>query len=1572
MDVGAAQNEGALAKWPLPLAQLSLRAQNGKNPLERHNAAYFLWEAALKLLGSLLIVEYAGLDVRDAGLSQRLHNLTRPTTADWWEFVRLLLPILTVRKTQFAEIHGLLLGPPRDDLPRLASLDWALRESLSVQLKPVTTVELPSLFDHLVAYRNRWTDQGAPELPFKDAYDAMGRKLLEGISELLNRIDLLAGWQLVYFREARRLESGDWTVEGFSLVGDKPRPRETQLVPEQAASLLPRPKQLYLDSGSSRRMRLHPMVLFEPDTESCYFLNSSQTALDAEYICYSNGAVIHGDVTKDDRRELIESLIGARIDETTLLNSAERSQAEEPSASARNTAIERRMVGEFQLIGRIGRGGMGEVYRAWQPSLGRQVALKVMLRSGDPHAEARFTREIRALGRVEHPNVVKAFASGSHADQWYFAMELVQGVDLAKVCDILEMTSASEYGLLDWRNAVASAWKVTKDYDQTPVDDRSPSPEFVPLTPANRQRAVRAGRGYIVQVVEIMRQIADAAQALHEAGILHRDIKPGNILVTPDSRRAVLTDLGLAQLADESDGRLTRTRQFIGTLRYASPEQILSAGHLDWRTDVYSIGATLYELLTLHPLYGVDDNIPLHELMRKIEFVEPTRPSHHNPSISRDLEAVILKCLEKDRTARYASAGELAADLKRVLTGEPITARRIGTATRAWRWCKRNRVLTALCATIAVAFVGLAASAILVRRAAEARRATNLVRQFEAGIAEPKLDDRYLKQMDELVAKLQEVGADDAAGAPQRVDEKFGQAILDAVHQPRLDENSVASIRHAVERLGQRDARRAAAVQQEFNSRLGQWEPVFELIAPFANVGRVFNSAPLVVDGGKLYWKRSGLPRSDDVLATNVSCSSHSRLEATFSEGWQHASQIGLELQFGDKRGYQFVLSVVDQRLGESKSAAAVEATFADAARDRRSVYLHILRSGQPLRVSELDASRIVTTRLSISAKCDGDLLSAQVNDLPSLDFFDAFPLASAREGVFSAIWPDKVPMERLAAQRKSLGASASPLEKADAFYFHGQIKEARAEYEQQIATSQIPALRQEAQYKVGNCLLADNRASDAMKTFAQLAVEPGDRWPILAALQLCAHHLDRNRMAEADADLQSLMSRYQPDDLAIYFPADLGTRIVRAYDRMGHAHDRDRLDPGNIHTREQLVAVETLMNAPRRQVVLSSLILVKEYLFEELWNRALDKTTELLADPGLTDWARIKLLECYALAMIQRNALDEAQETLNKSLVAADGRRRREYLALLIPLSRVEIAKGRWEAARADIDEYLANEATDEPRRPFSANPDDFADYRAQASLILGWLHEQNGNSPAAQTAWTNGYRRSRKDRRLSYYAAGIMGSLSTELTEEDGDTIVNNAIREQLGNSPFVAYASRAVPRDLIASILRNMWRTRRGRECARRCAYFGHECRRDGETDRMLAAADLLRYSVQGTMDLSKELTAEEDELIWNLCEGFRIGFSNGTISGTQLMQAMLTLAGNNNSVGWQSLAPTVEPRIRGPFAYICGHRYRHLHRPDDAKSFFRIAVDDAPAGSKLRKLAESNLRERPQPPTSQPSK
>jgi hypothetical protein len=188
----------------------------------------------------------------------------------------------------------------------------------------------------------------------------------------------------------------------------------------------------------------------------------------------------------------------------------------------------------------------------------------------------------------------------------------------------------------------------------------------------------------------VVRHAAEAAHALHETGVVHRDIKPGNILMTPDGTHAVLMDLGLAQLADEMDRKLTRTREFVGTLRYASPEQVLAVAPVDRRSDVYSLGATLWELLTLRPLYGATEQTSSPELMQRIQTQEPEPVRAYNPRVPRDLEAIVLKCLEKDPQRRYDTARKLADDVGRFLRHEPVQARPIGPVRRALRRVRRR------------------------------------------------------------------------------------------------------------------------------------------------------------------------------------------------------------------------------------------------------------------------------------------------------------------------------------------------------------------------------------------------------------------------------------------------------------------------------------------------------------------------------------------------------------------------------------------------------------------------------------------------------------------------------------------------------------------------------------------------------------------------------------------------------------------------------------------------------------------------------------------------------------------
>ena len=301
-------------------------------------------------------------------------------------------------------------------------------------------------------------------------------------------------------------------------------------------------------------------------------------------------------------------------------------------------------LGEFRVLRELGRGGMGVVYEAVQESLGRHVALKVIHHVHlTPKRLERFQREARAVAQLHHTNIVPIFGVGEHAGLPYYVMQFING-------------SGLDFMLKRWRRGGA---------------------------PSGEDRWRSAAR--------IGAQAAFALQYAHDQGILHRDIKPANLLI--DEHLTVwITDFGLAKLTGYDD--LTASGDVIGTLRYLAPEAL--RGETDARSDVYSLGMTLYELLTLTPPFG---ELSPSELLRHVSEGELARPRRFDPLIPRDLETIVLKATAREPIHRYPTAGALADDLRFYLEDHPIRARRATAIEQAWRWSRRNRALAALAAT---------------------------------------------------------------------------------------------------------------------------------------------------------------------------------------------------------------------------------------------------------------------------------------------------------------------------------------------------------------------------------------------------------------------------------------------------------------------------------------------------------------------------------------------------------------------------------------------------------------------------------------------------------------------------------------------------------------------------------------------------------------------------------------------------------------------------------------------------------------------------------------------------------
>lgn len=300
-----------------------------------------------------------------------------------------------------------------------------------------------------------------------------------------------------------------------------------------------------------------------------------------------------------------------------------------------------RSFGDFEILEELGRGGMGVVFKARQKSLGRIVALKT-LRVGedaDKDLAQRLRAEASAAASLHHPHIVAIHEVGAHDGQPYFAMQFIDGQNLARVNAACEMRDA--------------AW--------------------------------------IRRAARWVRTVAEAIHHAHEHGILHRDLKPSNILIDAlDEPR--ITDFGLAKrLAHESD--LTLSGQVLGSPNYMPPEQAMAQrGKVGRHSDVYSLGAILYHLLTGRPPCV---GLTLAETLQEVLTREPIAPRLLNPAVPRDLETLCLKCLEKESDRRYPTAELLALELDRFLKDEPIQARPVGRTEKAWRWCRRKPALAA-------------------------------------------------------------------------------------------------------------------------------------------------------------------------------------------------------------------------------------------------------------------------------------------------------------------------------------------------------------------------------------------------------------------------------------------------------------------------------------------------------------------------------------------------------------------------------------------------------------------------------------------------------------------------------------------------------------------------------------------------------------------------------------------------------------------------------------------------------------------------------------------------------------
>lgn len=446
--------------------------------------------------------------------------------------------------------------------------------------------------------------------------------------------------------------------------------------------------------------------------------------------------------------------------------------------------------GDYELISEIARGGMGVVYRAWQRSLNREVAIKLILAGQLASSESleRFRLEAQSAARMHHPGIVRIFEIGEFDGQQFFSMELIEGASLAEC-------------LGDFRFDLGSPHTVL------------------------RERAVT--------VAELVSEVARALNFAHSHGVLHRDLKPSNILIDGQGHPH-LTDFGLAKLTGHADLGLTLTQAVLGTPGYLSPEQAAGNPDITTAADIYGLGAILYELLTGAPPFSGSTAV---EAMWKSIHETPRQPRSFNLAIHRDLETIAMRCLEKKPEHRYSSASDVADELQRFIDRKPIVARPVSISEQLFRWSQRNPVVSSITGLLLLAiFFGTGAALWQWSRAESANaglKQSLTILQLDA------IDDRLRReQFSTALAKTAAL----IRTNPQ--DWKSAMLGISIVERSRFPLPLAPQIRHpdgaelSIARLAP-DGKRVATASSDGTARIWDSMTSIESAPPLEHAGRV-------------------------------------------------------------------------------------------------------------------------------------------------------------------------------------------------------------------------------------------------------------------------------------------------------------------------------------------------------------------------------------------------------------------------------------------------------------------------------------------------------------------------------------------------------------------------------------------------------------------------------------------------------------------------------------------------------------------------------------------------------------
>ncbi|MCA9178503.1 MAG: protein kinase [Planctomycetales bacterium] len=1165
------------------------------------------------------------------------------------------------------------------------------------------------------------------------------------------------------------------------------------------------------------------------------------------------------------------------------------------TASASGRQASPRSFGEYELLEEIARGGMGVVYKARQTKLDRIVALKMIL-TGQFASDAdvqRFHAEARAAGQLDHPGIVPIFQIGELDGKHYFSMGFVDGESL---------------------------------------QDRI-------------HRGVIGPR----ESAELVKEVAEAVAAAHAQGVVHRDLKPGNILIGSDGRARV-TDFGLAKsVSSTSDSAVTMTGQVLGTPAYMPPEQ--AAGRIEEIgecSDVYALGGVLYCMVTGRPPFQAASVV---ETLRQVMESPAASPRVLNPAVDRDLETIILRCLEKAPRDRIESAQELARELERYLAGEPIRSRRLGAATKAWRWCRRRPALVGMVLACVAALALLPALLSTRRAAAAAQEVSRLQIELESELEQLTLDSDW-SRVQTLAERLRGLNPDVGEKALSKFDATAVSRIRSALQQPRLTDNQLAATKAAIARLPSSVAEREQLAQAAAQ-RTSTWILDYEIHSEDAEFASYFEERTLQRDrgesGGEVWrsslrlpaqaWTETATPAQQRAPLHAIASPQRgdSRVVAEFEADWEQSHEVGIAMNAVNGEGYDFVLTCPWRR-GDPVAASSYDSerrtvwTLAQERAHFGEFRVEIRRAGRLMLRDTVSAQDVPVGRLRLEAQRVDGMLRLQVNQIAFYEVLDPFELRPADEGVTGVRMLNSTTLAALLCEHRQQ-EHQSALREADASYGAGQYAIALSAY-QQLTGKHGENIEQELAFKRAQCLLNLDRKPEAMELLRALSGADGERWPALAAIALWDAAVQEGDEGTEAAMFELLSTRFAQQAPALVDEETRG-RILRSAIR-GFTTLTNLLTPGasRLERVERAAAVDRMLSADGQGTVPVRYELARALRLNGQHERA----TQILKE----NWERTRnAWDCRHYARILRveGQWDLADAAVREALAMPSTPRRTAML--LIERARNRAPRGDDAGAEVDIDASIE------------------LDESVTALFVKGCLMRRRGDLEGAREHWARGYALARRTERSFNWIDTTnlqmiaMGGLSQTLTSEDAI-----AFHKQFGGQAptgMIGVLRSLVSAEQMPQLLTGMWHLGRANELVEQLAFETVSVH-----ERLFIPVSLAGHWLLLDRAFGKLPSADDEAVCWELQrQALQRLLVDQSLSMSQVMQLGFAWKGTLNLLGWGGVQASLEPELRARFAYVLAHKLLRQGNRDDARKLLETAAEPT-SPETIRSLAANSLR------------